>query len=81
MIEHMNDDHADACLLYAQHLGNHADATAARLTDIDRRSMTLLVSLEDGTEKEMQHQFREKLLSTEHAAKVLAGLAKDARGG
>ncbi|MEM7366340.1 MAG: DUF2470 domain-containing protein [Pseudomonadota bacterium] len=79
MIEHMNDDHSDACLLYAKHHGGHADAIAATLTDIDRTTMTLTVTLEDGSEHSMPYTFSETLTSVEHAAKHLAQMAQDAR--
>ena len=41
IVAHMNDDHADANLLYVQALAGLADATEASLTGIDRYGMTL----------------------------------------
>ena len=41
IIEHMNDDHADANLLYAQVQAGLADATEAAMVGIDRYGLTL----------------------------------------
>ncbi|MEM9651502.1 MAG: DUF2470 domain-containing protein [Actinomycetota bacterium] len=43
VVEHMNDDHADANLLYAQRLAGLTDATEASMTAIDRYGVTLRV--------------------------------------
>ena len=43
IVEHMNDDHADANMLYATVLAGLADATEARMVGIDRHGVTLRV--------------------------------------
>jgi heme iron utilization protein len=43
-IEHLNADHADACLLMAQHLGQRPDATTAVVTGIDRYGLDLVAT-------------------------------------
>ncbi len=48
IIEHMNDDHADANLLYAQVLGGLDEATTATMTGVDRYGMTLQVTTPSG---------------------------------
>jgi putative heme iron utilization protein len=48
IVNHMNDDHADACLAYVQALGGVPGATAARLLSVDRLGMDLLASTPDG---------------------------------
>jgi len=48
IVGHMNEDHADAVLHYARHFGGLADASAARLDDIDRTGMALTVTLPGG---------------------------------
>ena len=45
---HMNDDHADANLRYAQQLAGLPDATAATMTAVDRHGFTLRVSTPSG---------------------------------
>lgn len=44
IIEHMNDDHAEANLLYAQRLAALPDATGSTMTGIDRYGVTLRVT-------------------------------------
>ena len=39
--KHMNKDHAEAVLTYAQRYGNQQSATAATLTAIDEKGMNL----------------------------------------
>ena len=48
IVNHMNDDHADACLAYVQALGGLPAATSARLLSVDRLGMDLLASTPDG---------------------------------
>jgi heme iron utilization protein len=45
---HMNDDHAAANLLYAQQLLGVVDATAAKMTAVDRHGFTLAISTPAG---------------------------------
>ena len=42
-IEHMNDDHADANLIFVQELGGIPDASEARMVGVDRYGMTFRV--------------------------------------
>lgn len=44
-VEHMNADHAEACLDMVRHLAGLATATAARVHSIDRHGMTLYVEV------------------------------------
>lgn len=48
IVSHMNEDHADAVLNYARHFGGLADATAARLDDLDQHGMALTITRADG---------------------------------
>ncbi|MEM0955453.1 MAG: DUF2470 domain-containing protein [Pseudomonadota bacterium] len=43
VIEHMNEDHADACLMYAQHFAGIALAERAVMTDVSLEAMELEV--------------------------------------
>lgn len=47
-VEHLNADHAEACLLMAQRLGRRPDATAAVVTGIDRYGLDLVATGPDG---------------------------------
>ena len=45
-VQHLNDDHADACLLLVQVLAEQADATTATVVGVDRLGLELVA---DGT--------------------------------
>jgi len=47
-IEHLNADHADACLLMAQRLGGRPDAVSAEVTALDRYGIDLLAKGPEG---------------------------------
>ena len=47
-IEHMNDDHADANLMFVQELGGIPDASEAHMVAVDRYGMTFQVPTEEG---------------------------------
>lgn len=42
---HMNDDHAAACLLLVQRLGDVPDATSARMTGMDPEGLLLAATV------------------------------------
>ena len=44
IISHMNEDHADACLLYARHFAKNRQAKSAEMIDVSLSQMTLRVS-------------------------------------
>ncbi|MEM9562560.1 MAG: DUF2470 domain-containing protein [Actinomycetota bacterium] len=77
MIEHMNDDHLDACLVYATHYLGIADAQAASMTDITRSTMTLAIELADGTSRTATYSFARPLTSVADAAIFLAQMVYD----
>ena len=43
IISHMNEDHADACLLYARHFADKQQAMSAEMIDISLSQITLKV--------------------------------------
>jgi putative heme iron utilization protein len=47
-IEHLNDDHAEACLLIAQRLGGRPDAESAQVTGVDRYGIDLVATGPEG---------------------------------
>ena len=47
--KHMNKDHAEAVLTYAQRYGNQQSATAATLTAIDHEGMELTAEVDGET--------------------------------
>ena len=48
IVGHMNEDHADAVLNYARHFGGLAEASSARLDDLDQHGMSITVTLPGG---------------------------------
>jgi len=44
---HMNKDHSDSVLVYAQHFGNVNGATAAEMKSIDAKGMDLLARVNE----------------------------------
>ncbi|MEM9135480.1 MAG: DUF2470 domain-containing protein [Actinomycetota bacterium] len=80
MIEHMNDDHGDACLLYAQHYLGMEAARSASMTGITRSALMLHVELADGTSELVSFPFERPLTSVEDAAIYLAQLVYSVQG-
>lgn len=78
IIEHMNDDHSDANLLYAQVIAGLADATSAEMTDVDRYGMTLQVDTPAG-KRTARVPFLEPLTAADQAQPAVIALLKHAR--
>lgn len=47
VMRHMNEDHAQDCLLLVRRLGNRPDATDARLTGMDRAGLLFAVTQDE----------------------------------
>jgi len=76
--KHMNDDHAEAVLLYAKTFGNAGGATAAQMLRIDAEGMDLQV---EGSEaSEVRISFDHALQDSEDAHQTLISMVKQARG-
>ena len=79
ILDHMNDDHSDSCLLYVQHYCSIGDAETAEMIDIDGSAMTLSFTRNNQHEN-VKFNFDTPLESVEHAAKVLASMVYDVTG-
>jgi putative heme iron utilization protein len=75
---HMNEDHANAVLLYAQTFGNVADATAAEMLSIDAEGMDIQTQV-NGTVVPVRIQFDRTLKDSEDAHHTLIDMVKQAR--
>jgi putative heme iron utilization protein len=75
---HMNDDHADAVLLYAKVYGNLTTATAATLKTIDPEGMDLTAQVETG-ETPLRIPFDHTLTDSEDAHQTLIAMIRNAR--
>ena len=77
-IAHMNADHADAVLLYAQVFGRIPGATDATMTDLDQHAMRLLVETADGPRR-VTVPLSSEARSLASARDVLVDMARDAK--
>lgn len=80
IIDHMNEEHEDDLLLFAQVYAGAAGATSARMTNIDAEGLTLDVVLGNGNEQEIRIEFDTKLHTPEDAHRALVDMALNARG-
>ncbi len=75
---HMNEDHAEAVLLYAKAFGNCLEASAAKMASIDAQGMNLEVQVHDSTQP-IRVQFERDLQDAEDAHQMLIAMVKQAR--
>ncbi|MBU7584811.1 MAG: DUF2470 domain-containing protein [Nostoc sp. TH1S01] len=75
---HMNEDHADAVLLYAQAFGAVSEATSARMLSIDAQGMDLSVQVNGGATP-VRIQFDHVLVDAEDAHQTLIAMVRQAR--
>lgn len=78
MVSHMNEDHADSVLAYAQHFGQCRDAAAATLIDVTADVMTLKVVAMNG-EKEINIPFEHPLKSGHDVHMTMIKMSKAAK--
>jgi putative heme iron utilization protein len=75
---HMNDDHADAVLMYAKAYGQAATATAATMAAIDPLGMDLTAEV-DGQPLNLRIAFDHELKDSEDAHQTLIAMIRQAR--
>jgi putative heme iron utilization protein len=76
--QHMNEDHADAVLLYARAYGNTPDAETAQMLSIDPQGMDLVAQI-NGNNIDLRIKFDRPLADAEDAHHTLIDLLKQAR--
>ncbi len=76
--KHMNDDHADAVVIYAKAFGGVTDAIAAEMLSIDPQGMDLTAQL-NGEPVPVRIQFDHVLVDAEDAHQTLIAMVKQAR--
>jgi putative heme iron utilization protein len=76
IISHMNEDHADACLLYAKHFAAKQQATSAELIDISMSQISLRIEGE-----ELTVDFPRVAQGVDDLRSVLVEMVKLAKGG
>ncbi|MEH1827752.1 MAG: DUF2470 domain-containing protein [Nostoc sp.] len=76
--KHMNDDHADAVVIYAKAFGGITDASAAEMLSIDAQGMDLTAQV-NGEAVPVRIQFDHVLADAEDAHQTLIAMVKQAR--
>lgn len=76
--KHMNDDHADAVLMYAKVFGNATQATQAEMLEIDAEGMNLAAHI-DETPLLVRIPFDHVLKDAEDAHQTLIAMLRQGR--
>ena len=76
--QHMNEDHANAVLLYAQTFGGVANAIEAEMLKIDAKGMDLKAQIDEET-LPVRIEFDHELVDSEDAHHTLIAMVKQAR--
>ncbi|MEH2440053.1 DUF2470 domain-containing protein [Nostoc sp.] len=76
--QHMNDDHADAVVVYAKAFGGITNASAAQMLSIDAQGMDLTAQV-NGEAVPVRIQFNRVLADAEDAHQTLIAMVKQAR--
>jgi putative heme iron utilization protein len=78
MIEHMNDDHADSVLAYAQHFGDRREAATAELLNLNNKEMQIRIDTPSGPE-ELSIPFSHTLKNGHDAHMTMIKMSKEAK--
>ncbi|NET32371.1 MAG: DUF2470 domain-containing protein [Cyanothece sp. SIO1E1] len=76
--QHMNEDHAEAVVLYAKTFGNVTEATTASMISIDTAGMNLMTQV-NGANLPLRIEFDHALEDAEDAHQTLISMVKQAR--
>jgi putative heme iron utilization protein len=78
ILEHMNQDHADALPLYVRAFSDVSDVVRTEMSSIDRLGFELSVATNQGTQT-LRFAFHEPIANKNDARKALVGLLREAR--
>lgn len=76
--KHMNEDHANAVVIYAQAFGNIENVTTAQMLSIDAQGMNLTAQV-NGETVPVRVQFDHILADAEDAHQTLIAMVKQGR--
>jgi len=79
VVEHMNDDHSDACLVIVRALGNQPNATHATMQWMDAEGADFQVSNDDGGESHIRIAFDKPISRDSQIRGHLVAMTKRAR--
>jgi heme iron utilization protein len=81
IVGHMNDDHAEALVLYCRVFGGQPDTTAARMVGVDRYGFAMLArDTPDGDETAVRLPFGRRVDTPNDVRTVMIELLRAARG-
>ncbi len=75
--KHMNEDHGETLILYAQFFGKAEEATSAKMLSIDEQGMNL--ALNNSEDETIRIKFDHTLKDAEDAHHTLVAMLKQAR--
>ena len=78
MIEHMNEDHADSVLAYAQHFGDRREASTAELLNLNNKEMQIRIETQSGAE-DLSIPFSHTLKNGHDAHMTMIKMSKEAK--
>lgn len=76
--KHMNDDHADSIVIYAEVYGQVKNVASARMLSIDAEGMDLVAQV-NGSDQPVRVQFEKPLADAKEAHVVLVEMLKKGR--
>lgn len=76
--KHMNDDHADSIVMYAEVYGKQENVSSARMLKIDPEGMDILAQVE-GADTPVRVAFEKPLADAKEAHVVLVEMLKKGR--
>ena len=79
ILQHMNDDHADALLAFCRVLAGRAEVTAARMVGVDRYGFDVLASAPEATPRAMRFGFDTPVDSSDAVRLAMIDLVRRTR--
>src|SRR3954469_15418231 len=78
IIEHMNDDHADAQLLFCRHFAGRAETTSASMSAVDRYGFEM-IAVSDAGRAAIRLAFPHECLSATAVREAMVAMVQEAR--
>ncbi|MFK7995425.1 MAG: DUF2470 domain-containing protein [Granulosicoccus sp.] len=79
VLEHMNEDHHDACLVITQALGNCDDAVHSTIVGMDASGVDFSAALQNGQTQKIRVEFSKPITRDSQIRGHLVALTKRAR--
>lgn len=80
VVEHMNDDHADALVTYCRFYAGLDDVASARMTAVDRYGFRVAARAADGGRQEVRIAFDIPVATPDETRRAMIALLRRARG-